>query len=69
MLQPELYEHEFLGFDPLIGYLTYIIKHRAIEGVRLGYWETLYSVLKTGGCPCGWIGDYPEGRLVVYYEG
>ena len=29
--------------------------------------EKLYTVYKSGGRPCGWKGNFPEGKLIVFY--
>ena len=29
--------------------------------------EKLYTVYKSGGWPCGWEGNFPEGKLIVFY--
>lgn len=39
---------------------------RAVYGVREDFFERLFVVYRAGGWPCGWDGEYPDGRLVVY---
>jgi len=40
---------------------------RAIYGKNNSLFEKLYNVYKSGGWPCGWEGDFPEGKLIVFY--
>lgn len=39
---------------------------RAVLGDQSHFFETLYECYRAGGWPCGWKGEYPEGKLVVY---
>lgn len=41
-------------------------KFRALVGTEATFHEHLLDVYKRGGYPCGWDGEYPNGRLVVY---
>ena len=29
-------------------------------------WKDIFTVYLHNGFPCGWEGEYPEGRLVVF---
>lgn len=40
---------------------------RAIYGKNDGFFEKLYNVYKSGGWPCGWEGNFPEGKLIAFY--
>ena len=31
--------------------------------------KEIFSIYLRGGWPCGWIGDWPKGRQLVYREG
>ena len=41
---------------------------RAIQGNSPGFFETLLDVYKTGGWPCGWDGNYPQGRIAGCFQ-
>ena len=30
-------------------------------------WNAVFKAYKKGVFPCGWLGDYPEGKLVVFH--
>lgn len=38
----------------------------AVYGPGESFFDLLWSVYRQGGWPCGWEGNYPEGRLVVF---
>lgn len=40
---------------------------RAIYGQNDSLFEKLYNVYKSGGWPCGWEGNFPEGKLIAFY--
>ena len=35
------------------------------EVIRL--YEDMFLAYQSGGWPCGWLGKYPEGKIVVFY--
>lgn len=61
-LQPELQ----YALDEIIHDLYCIgVNNYFAQGTH-SFYATLESVYKLGGWPCGWVGTYPEGSLVVY---
>jgi len=40
---------------------------RAIQGKTNKFFEKIFEVYKAGGWPCGWDGNYPDGKLIVYF--
>lgn len=40
---------------------------RAIYGQNDSLFERLYNAYKWGGWPCGWEGNFLEGKLIVFY--
>jgi hypothetical protein len=43
------------------------IQCRGVYGKNDSLFEKMYSAYKSGGWPCGWNGNYPEGKLIVFY--
>lgn len=46
--------------------LEMIMAFRAVFGHNSLLYERLFRVYCAYGHPCGWIGSYPDGRLIVY---
>jgi hypothetical protein len=53
-------------FDDVTADLCNCLISRAIQGNRPGFFESMFEAYKQGLWPCGWDGDYPEGRLIAY---
>jgi hypothetical protein len=51
----------------VLGTVDQILRSRATHGRTLPFIERLVEIYRLGGHPCGWIGAYPEGRLVAYF--
>jgi len=49
----------------ILGTIDFILVYRATFGRTLPFIERLVEIYRLGGHPCGWIGFYPEGRLVL----
>jgi len=49
------------------GILAFIVHSRIVMGKNHRFFEILFEVFKSGGYPCGWAGNYPKGKLIVYY--
>ena len=49
------------------GTIDFIVGFRATFGRSLPFIERLVEIYRLGGHPCGWVGRYPEGRLVAYF--
>lgn len=43
------------------------INARVVQGETNVFFEKLFEIYKCGGWPCGWEGDYPEGRIAAYF--
>ena len=54
-------------WDDVYNDLIDCIKVRAIIGEKDNFFEKIFQVYLSGGWPCGWDGDYPNGKLKVYY--
>jgi hypothetical protein len=48
--------------------LGYIAHRRAVFGRKDGFHERMFRCYQCGGYPCGWWGNYPEGRMIVYFS-
>jgi len=53
-------------FDDVTADLWNCLISRAIQGNAPGFFEKLFDAYKQGLWPCGWDGDYPDGRLIAY---
>lgn len=40
---------------------------RAAFGIQDNFFERLFAAYKTGGWPCGWLGEYPSGSIAAYF--
>ncbi|PFI73957.1 hypothetical protein COK13_29330 [Bacillus cereus] len=40
--------------------------NRLVNGKVDNFYERIFEVYKLGVWPCGWEGEYPEGRIIVY---
>lgn len=47
--------------------LSFCLTSRLIMGKNNYFFEKIFKAYLTGGWPCGWEGDFPEGKLIVYY--
>lgn len=52
--------------DEIMGDMYNAAYCRAVKGVSDNLLEQLFMIYKNGGWPCGWEGDYPDGKLIVY---
>lgn len=53
-------------FEEIIGDLHMCALNRLVNGKVDNFYERIFEVYKLGGWPCGWEGEYPEGRVIVY---
>jgi len=40
--------------------------NRFIHGDKMNFYEKIFRCYQSGGWPCGWEGNYPQGEIVVY---
>ena len=52
----------------IVGTFDFIIFCRAAFGRTKPFIERLVEIYRLCGHPCGWVGPYPEGRLVAYFS-
>jgi hypothetical protein len=53
--------------DDVAGDLANCARNRALNGlVEDSFWERVWRIYRQGAWPCGWEGDYPAGRIVIY---
>lgn len=52
--------------DEIMGDMYNAAYCRAVNGVSDNLLEKIFMIYKNGGWPCGWEGDYPDGKLIVY---
>ncbi|EIT84460.1 hypothetical protein A374_15082 [Fictibacillus macauensis ZFHKF-1] len=53
-------------FEEIIGDLHMCALNRLVNGKVNNFYERIFEVYKLGGWPCGWEGEYPQGRIIVY---
>ena len=54
--------------DAITSDLYSIAMSRAINGKNHKLFELMFKAYKNGGWPCGWEGNWPDGKLVVYHD-
>lgn len=53
--------------DDVAADLQHCAMNRALYGlVPNSFWERIWRVYASGAWPCGWEGEYPQGRMVIY---
>ncbi|MBC6972251.1 cytoplasmic protein [Bacillus sp. Xin] len=40
--------------------------NRLLNGKTNNFYELIFEIYKFGGWPCGWKGEYPQGKMIVY---
>ncbi|HYO73646.1 MAG TPA: hypothetical protein VEU33_47040 [Archangium sp.] len=49
--------------------LAHVAAARFLGGGKLSpFLEELFSLYRTGGWPCGYKGEYPQGKFIVYWR-
>jgi hypothetical protein len=47
--------------------LQHCAMNRALHGlVPDSFWERVWEIYRQGAWPCGWEGEYPQGRIVIF---
>ena len=63
----ELLAPEYGGLlDDIVADLRSCMYSRAAQGTDNAFFERIFSIYRCGSWPCGWDGNYPDGRLAVY---
>jgi hypothetical protein len=52
--------------DDVVADLYNVAKARAVLSTRHDFFELVFAVYLAGAWPCGWRGDYPDGRVVAF---
>jgi hypothetical protein len=52
--------------DVIIGNFFIFLMNRVLLNEQSSLDKSLYAVYEGGGVPCGWKGEYPEGRMLVF---
>ncbi|KFA88426.1 hypothetical protein [Archangium violaceum] len=64
----DLQEREELAED-IAPTLAHVAAARFLGGGRLSpFLEELFSLYRSGGWPCGYKGEYPHGKFIVYWR-
>ena len=53
-------------FNDVVADLNNCAISRVINGKSNSFFENLFEIYQFGAIPCGWEGNYPEGRIVAY---
>ncbi|AAK78328.1 hypothetical protein BJV85_003671 [Clostridium acetobutylicum] len=54
-------------WDDVYNDLMNCIKVRAILGKKNYFFEKIFQIYLSGGWPCGWEGNFPNGKVKVFY--
>lgn len=54
-------------WDDVYNDLINCIKVRAILGKSNHFFEKIFEIYLSGGWPCGWEGNFPNGKIKVFY--
>ncbi|HAG44068.1 MAG TPA: hypothetical protein DCL31_12985, partial [Clostridium sp.] len=54
-------------WDDVYSDLINCVKVRAIIGKENSFFEKKFAVYLSGGWPCGWEGNFPNGKMKVFY--
>ena len=54
-------------YDDIVAEFKNCAVNRAINGKTDNFYEKIFEIYKSGGLPCGWDGDYPQGKIVAYF--
>ena len=65
-LKVNLPESYMLALNDIHGDLSSCARSRAYVGAANPFFEKLFNFYKAGVWPCGWEGNYPDGKLVVF---
>jgi len=57
--------YEVLSYA-IAGHILWLARYRALLGCTHPQFEKVLDIYKHGAYPCGWIGKYPEGKIVVF---
>lgn len=54
-------------YEEIVADLNNCAISRAVNGKdETNFFEKLFEIYKAGGLPCGWQGEYPDGKIVAY---
>ncbi|WP_282035210.1 hypothetical protein [Metabacillus indicus] len=53
-------------YNDVVADLTNCAINRAINGKSSSFFEELFKIYQLGAFPCGWNGDYPEGKIIAF---
>lgn len=53
-------------YNDVVADLTNCAINRAINGKNSSFFEELFEIYQLGAFPCGWSGDYPEGKIIAF---
>ncbi|CAN7330631.1 hypothetical protein [Pseudomonas brassicacearum] len=54
--------------DDVVSDLKCCLYSRAVQGKTNEFFEGILSAYLSGGWPCGWVGGWPKGSLLVYRD-
>jgi hypothetical protein len=54
--------------DDIVADLKGCIYSRLFQGISNPFFEEILTIYRSGGWPCGWDGDWPEGNLLTYRQ-
>lgn len=57
---------DILMISQISGDAALIAEHRVLEGKADTFFERQFALYRAGWLPCGWEGEYPEGRFKAF---
>lgn len=54
-------------FDNIVSDLKGCLYSRAVLGRSNKFFENIFNIYQSGGWPCGWKGEWPNGHMISYY--
>lgn len=64
---PDTFVSKYIDiFEEITGDLLVCALNRLVNGKTDNLYEKIFEAYKLGGWPCGWEGEYPQGRMIVF---
>ena len=65
-IQSQLNEQHKELLDDIVSDIKGCLYSRAVNGKRNAFFECILSIYRKGGWPCGWEGNWPNGKAIYY---
>jgi len=65
-IKDHLPEEYMQALNDIDGDMSCCARSRAMVGKQNHFFEKIFQIYQNGAWPCGWEGNYPEGKLIVF---